>query len=131
MIIDAMVHFDKDEKITVRATAHKTDSNETYISIGIGYDITLIMTPMQALEFCSNVKQAINSLPRGAQRRMINEFTEQEIKNINTLRDNAKSSNGRIIKMYRAFEGDARVIIEYPNGTQHKYTVSGEHAERK
>ena len=55
-------------------------------------------------------------------------MNEQELRNYETLKRNVELSGGRFVKEYRAYEGDYRVIVEYPNKHQARYTVSGEHA---
>ena len=53
-------------------------------------------------------------------------MNQQEQNNYNLLSLREVPKGGKFIKEYRAFEGDYRVIVEYPNGYQARYTISGD-----
>lgn len=55
----------------------------------------------------------------------MSKLTEQERKNYQSLTNHAATYFGKVVKEYRAIEGDYRVIIEY-EGMQERYTITGE-----
>lgn len=52
-------------------------------------------------------------------------ITEQERKNYEALTNHAAIYFGKVVKEYRAIEGDYRVIIQYDD-FQERYTVTGD-----
>ena len=49
---------------------------------------------------------------------------EREENNIEKLKEKAAKENKRIVKQYRAFEGDLRMILEDSTGAQERWTLS-------
>lgn len=52
-------------------------------------------------------------------------MTEQERKNYQSLTSHVSIYFGKVVKEYRAIEGDYRVIIEY-EGLQERYSITGD-----
>lgn len=57
-------------------------------------------------------------------------MTTREIGNVSKMKEKAAAAGKRIVKEYRAIEGDLRVILEDSSGAQERWTVSGKEPQQ-